>query len=38
MLGLERVKRDDAVAIPQLAWCETRLRREPAVVVVEADP
>ena len=38
MLGLERVKRDDAVAIPQLAWSETRLRREPAVVVVEADP
>jgi hypothetical protein len=38
VLRLERVKHDDAIAIPQLAWSETRLRREPAVVVVEADP
>ena len=38
MLRLERVKHDDAVAIPQLARSETRRRREPAVVVVEADP
>jgi hypothetical protein len=37
MLRFERVKHDHAIAIPQLARSETRLRRESAVVVVEAD-